>query len=156
MALFEITKAERFDGHPLGPKLRSAIQDSDGNVSSSKIVIAHDDFWPGNVLWSDGQLQAIVDWNDARLRDSATDVGYMWMDLTIVGESEAADQFVRSYERLNGRSIANIQLAKLLALARALPDPAYWMPSWVGSGRSDLQAEDVRENFRMAINSLVS
>lgn len=155
VAEFELSKTERFDGHLLGASLQSAIQESITDVYDCQAVIAHDDFWPGNILWRNGQLRAIVDWNDAHLRDPATDVGYMWMDLTIVGESEAAEQFVQSYERLTIGSAPNMRMAKLLALARALPDPAYWMPSWIGSGRDDLHAADVHANFSEAVKSLV-
>src|SRR5260370_15637127 len=30
-------------------------------------VLLHGDFWPGNILWRDGQLVAVIDWEDAAL-----------------------------------------------------------------------------------------
>src|SRR5215472_4832781 len=37
-------------------------------------VLLHGDFWPGNVLWKDGQFVAIIDWEEAALGDPLADV----------------------------------------------------------------------------------
>src|SRR5260370_22325159 len=37
-------------------------------------VLLHGDFWPGNVLWKDGQLVALIDWKDAALGNPPPDV----------------------------------------------------------------------------------
>jgi aminoglycoside phosphotransferase (APT) family kinase protein len=144
----------RFGGHPLGARLRAAIREAATDVSPSPVAITHGDFWPGNILWRDNRLLSIVDWSDARLTGPAMDAGYMWMDLAIVGETDAAREFTERYEGLSGGGVPNLRLARLLALSRALPDPAMWMPSWVGSGRADLDVEDVRRNFGSSIEAI--
>jgi aminoglycoside phosphotransferase (APT) family kinase protein len=37
-------------------------------------VLLHGDFWPGNALWRDGALVAILDWEDAAIGDPLADV----------------------------------------------------------------------------------
>lgn len=37
-------------------------------------VLLHGDFWPGNILWRDGQLVAVIDWEDAAIGDPLADL----------------------------------------------------------------------------------
>ena len=37
-------------------------------------VLLHGDFWPGNLLWRDGRLVAVIDWEDAAVGDPLADV----------------------------------------------------------------------------------
>ena len=37
-------------------------------------VLLHGDFWPGNTLWRDGKLVAVIDWEDAALGDPLADL----------------------------------------------------------------------------------
>ena len=150
----QVGDSRRFDEHPLGGRLRDAIIGYAVMAKDTGVSLLHDDFWPGNILWRDGRLLAIVDWCDARVGYPALDVGYMWMDLAIVGEEDAAGEFVETYQRMRGAPLENLRLGQLLALSRAAPDPARWMPSWVGSGRDDLDVEDVRANLSAAIMRL--
>ena len=37
-------------------------------------VLLHGDFWPGNILWRDGQLMGVIDWEDAAFGDPLADL----------------------------------------------------------------------------------
>jgi aminoglycoside phosphotransferase (APT) family kinase protein len=39
----------------------------------NKEVLLHGDFWPGNVLWKEDRLVAVIDWEDAALGDPLAD-----------------------------------------------------------------------------------
>ncbi len=41
---------------------------------SNPDVLLHGDFWPGNLLWKEGGLVAVIDWEDAALGDPLADV----------------------------------------------------------------------------------
>lgn len=146
---------ERFRCHPLGERLRGAMLEAVADISPARSTLVHGDYWPGNILWRDGRLLAVVDWTDADLRDPAVDIGYMWMDLMIKGEHDAAEEFTERYERLNEAPVRNLRVARMLALSRAIPDPGRWLPGWVALGRANLQVEDVRRNCSQAIRLLL-
>jgi aminoglycoside phosphotransferase (APT) family kinase protein len=149
--LRQIADTARFEGHPLGRELREAMAEAAEHVEEVEPALIHGDYWAGNTLWSGGKLIAIVDWDDAKLGDPAMDVGYMWMDLMILGEREAADRFVEEYERRNSGPVTNLRLGALLGLSRAMPDPTRWFSSWEGSGRMDITPESVTRNFSETI-----
>ena len=144
----------RFRVHPLGQRLREATLGEIADVSPVDTTIVHGDSWPGNILWREGALLAFVDWNEAVLSDPAIDVGYMWMDLMLIGEVEAAEEFTGRYEDLNGGPVPNLRLSKMQALGRAMPGPERWLPGWTGLGLTSLTAEEVRRNFSQMIKDL--
>ena len=90
----------------------------------------HTDYWAGNTVWSDGRLQAIIDWDYGCLGDPAFDVAYMWMDLSIVGRRPLGEQFILDYEEISGVETTNLKAYQLLALSRPLPDLGRWFPFW--------------------------
>ncbi|MCI0397582.1 MAG: phosphotransferase [Chloroflexi bacterium] len=44
-------------------------------------VLLHGDFWPGNTLWQDGKLVAVIDWEDARSGDPLIDLAISRLDI---------------------------------------------------------------------------
>lgn len=72
-------------------------------------VLLHGDFWPGNLLWRDGRLMAILDWEDAALGDPASDVATCRLELLWKYGSAAMERFTRAYARqrpLDARRLA--------------------------------------------------
>jgi aminoglycoside phosphotransferase (APT) family kinase protein len=60
-------------------------------------VLLHGDFWPGNVLWRDGTLVSVVDWEDALLGDPLHDLANARMELCMAFGITAASEFTRQY-----------------------------------------------------------
>ncbi len=49
-------------------------------------VLLHGDYWPGNILWRDDLLVAVIDWEDAAIGDPLIDFAISRLDiLTIFG-----------------------------------------------------------------------
>jgi aminoglycoside phosphotransferase (APT) family kinase protein len=63
-------------------------------------VLLHGDYWPGNTLWRDGALVAVIDWEDAATGDPVADIGNARMELCIAYGAAAAREFVRQYRAL--------------------------------------------------------
>jgi aminoglycoside phosphotransferase (APT) family kinase protein len=63
-------------------------------------VLLHGDFWPGNMLWRDGTLVGVVDWEDAVLGDPVHDVANTRMELCMAFGISAASEFTRQYREL--------------------------------------------------------
>ena len=57
-------------------------------------ALLHGDYWPGNVLWEDGRLAAIIDWEDASVGDPLVDVSNARLEiLWVFGPS--VEEFTR-------------------------------------------------------------
>lgn len=62
----------------------------------------HRDYHPGNTLWTDTRLSAVIDWTQASLGSPSMDVGHMRWNLAVDHGIEAADRFLAHYESVAG------------------------------------------------------
>ena len=132
---------EKMAGHPLSDAIYSAIGELRFGIRKVPSVFLHMDYWPGNVLWVDGRVSAVLDWDAAGYGDPALDVGYFRMNMYLRGIKEAADIFLEHYEAARG-PVVNLGFWELARAAGPLPDPAAWIPFSRQMG--DLGATDDR------------
>ena len=66
-------------------------------VSEGDSCLLHGDFWPGNLLWRDGCLQAVLDWEDAAVGDPLSDVACARVELACAAGPSAAATFTAAY-----------------------------------------------------------
>jgi aminoglycoside phosphotransferase (APT) family kinase protein len=64
-------------------------------------ALLHGDFWPGNLLWEEGRLTAILDWEDAALGDPASDVACCRLELRYKYGVTATERFTQRYQASN-------------------------------------------------------
>jgi len=122
--------------HPLGEALlRRRVMLGNRDIVSDQ-VFSHTDFWPGNTLWKDGELVAVVDWEEPATGDREMDVAYCSLDIRYLGMDKVADHFIESYREMSGSPLADLSHWEAVALCRPMPDIAQWVPSWVGMGRN--------------------
>jgi hypothetical protein len=69
------------------------------------------------------------------------------MDMCMVGQFEAADCFLMSYEAATGRHVENLELWELVAVAGVMPDPARWLSYWQEVGDTWSTPESMRRNL---------
>ncbi|HEY7822969.1 MAG TPA: aminoglycoside phosphotransferase family protein [Acidimicrobiia bacterium] len=121
--------------HPLGEDLlRRRVMLGNTEVVSEQ-VFSHTDFWPGNTLWNDGDLAAVVDWEAPATGAREMDVAYCSLDIRYLGMDKVADHFIENYRELSGASLPNLRHWEAVGLCRPMPDIAKWVPSWVSMGR---------------------
>ena len=118
---------ERMAGHPLSDTIYDAIRELRDGLIADRPVFLHMDFWPGNILWVDGRISAVLDWDASAYGDPAIDVGNFRMEMHLRGIKEAADPFLEYYQALSG-PVRNLGFWELACAARPLPDPAAWIP----------------------------
>ena len=118
---------DRMAGHPLSDTIYDAMRELRGGLIADRPVFLHMDFWPGNILWLDGRISAVLDGDAAGYGDPALDVGYFRMDMYLRGIKEAADPFLEYYQASSG-PVRNLGYWELACAARPLPDPAAWIP----------------------------
>lgn len=64
-------------------------------------VVLHGDYWPGNVLWQDCRLAAVIDWEDTRLGDPLFDVSNARFEILMLFGPDIMTAFTSHYESLN-------------------------------------------------------
>ncbi len=130
--------------HPLGADLWSRLSDSVSTLVPEALVYVHHDYWPGNTLWIDETLVAVVDWEGGSIADAALDVAYCALDIRLLGMDRAADHFIDVYRENSGRALANLRYWDLAALCRPMPDIAQWVPGWEAMG-FEVSPEEARQ-----------
>jgi aminoglycoside phosphotransferase (APT) family kinase protein len=82
------------------PSVRGALEPIWPPPVVNKPVLLHGDYWPGNTLWRDGALVAVIDWEDAAIGDPVADLGNARMEICIGYGAAAATEFARQYQAL--------------------------------------------------------
>jgi aminoglycoside phosphotransferase (APT) family kinase protein len=104
-------------------------------------VLLHGDFWPGNVLWKEGKLVAIIDWEDAALGDPLADVANSRLEILWAFGIDAMQMFTHQYHSLTTIDFTNLPYWDLFAALR----PATKLAEW---GLDDLTEITMREGHR--------
>ncbi len=89
-------------------------------------VLLHGDFWPGNLLWREERLAAVIDWEDAAVGDPLADVGNCRLELLWAFGAEAMMRFTEAYRRLTNLDWVNLPYWDLCAALR----PAGKLHTW--------------------------
>ncbi|GKU77478.1 phosphotransferase family protein [Paenibacillus sp. L3-i20] len=66
---------------------------------TNRDCLLHGDFWPGNILWKNGELIAIIDWEDAAWGDPLSDVGNARLEVLWAFGHDAMAAFTVAYTR---------------------------------------------------------
>jgi aminoglycoside phosphotransferase (APT) family kinase protein len=118
---------EFMQAHPDGERVWKTVKTSFPRLDPVPPSLVHVDYWPGNVLWEEDQISAVVDWEEAALGDPGIDVAYCRMDITLRGLFDAAGEFLRAYEAAAGHPVANLGFWELAAAARPMFAPQGWV-----------------------------
>lgn len=113
--------------HPDGAMVWETVREFLPQRRALEPVLIHLDYWSGNILWHEGQISAVVDWEEAAYGDPAIDVAYCRMELYLVGLEAAAEQFLAAYEQEAGQKVANLGVWELAASARPMIDLEGWL-----------------------------
>ena len=119
-------------------------------------VFRHGDLWPGNVLWLDGEVSGIVDWENASIGEPLFDIAITRLDLLWVAGWEAADAFTERYRSL--KAIDSSQLAKfdLVAALRLWGDMELIASSYPPLGRPDITADRLTRDLGAFVDNALA
>ena len=124
-------------------------------VARAAPTLLHDDYHPGNVLWSRGRLTSIVDWTGAGFGQPASDVCYLRQDVSLVCGLAAGDEVVAAYEAASGAGVPDRPFWDLLAATRAKGAEEWWWGSYADFGLPVTLAE-VRSRLDALIGRAVA
>jgi aminoglycoside phosphotransferase (APT) family kinase protein len=89
-------------------------------------TLLHGDFWPGNVLWRNGEVVALLDWEDAAVGDPLSDVACCRLELRYVAGASGADAFTQAYGQRTQRALEELPVWDAYVAAAALASMGQW------------------------------
>ncbi len=90
------------------------------------IALLHGDYWPGNLLWHEGSLAAVIDWEDAALGDPLADLASSRLEMLWAFGGEAMQHFTTAYLSLNSIDCTHLAYWDLYAGLRPAGRLAGW------------------------------
>jgi aminoglycoside phosphotransferase (APT) family kinase protein len=82
--------------HRLGIEL-SGLPPAAGPAPINPPALLHGDLWPGNVLWRQGRLAAVIDWEDASAGDPLADLANSRLEMLWARGADAMRAFTSAY-----------------------------------------------------------
>jgi aminoglycoside phosphotransferase (APT) family kinase protein len=121
VAGFVADVAGRRDSAAWADRLRAAVAADE--LPPSREAVLHGDAWPGNVIWRDGRIAALLDWEDAGVGDPLADVGNARLELLWAFGAAAVEIFTATYRARAATTPWDHRLAlwDLIAVARLVP-----------------------------------
>jgi len=104
---------------------RAEIRSACGHYAGTPRLL-HGDYWPGNVMWQEGRLMAVLDWEDAAKGDPLSDVACARVELCCARDTGLAERFTDAYTRLTTTDRARLPWWDLFVSTAALQ----YMDSW--------------------------
>jgi aminoglycoside phosphotransferase (APT) family kinase protein len=132
---------EAMPEEPLARELYEALKVRLDRIHWPPATLVHDDFWPGNTVWSRGHLVGIIDWTIVVVGDPRADVSQCRLDLTISLGREAADAFLGAYQSLAPVPLPDVCYFDLFQGLRALLSYEKWIPGYHDLGLTELDPE---------------
>jgi aminoglycoside phosphotransferase (APT) family kinase protein len=104
-------------------------------------VLLHGDFWPGNIIWRDGKIVGVIDWEDAALGDPLADLANTRLELLWAFGIDAMRSFTRHYQSMTAIDFTNLPYWDLCVALRPISQIAGW-------GLDEITEKAMREKHR--------
>ena len=90
-------------------------------------VLLHGDFWPGNTLWRQGKVVALIDWEDAAVGDPLADLGNGRLEVLFAFGEDGMNEFTDVYRTaMPELDYADLPRWDLFAVRRLVPEIPKW------------------------------
>ncbi|MEM1249436.1 MAG: phosphotransferase [Acidobacteriota bacterium] len=106
--------------------VREVVENSPGDAPANPPRLLHGDFWPGNVLWHEDRLAAVVDWEDAALGDPLADLAAARVELLCQYDEQAMELFTSRYLSGSDVDVSDLPLWEIYVSASALATMKHW------------------------------
>ncbi len=124
-------------------RIRDAAEAAWPVVQHGDATLLHGDYWPGNILWKDGRLAAILDWEDAAFGDPLADLATSRLEILWAFGVRAMHDATHHYHSLMPAiDFTNLPYWDLCAALR----PASQISTW---GLDERTEKTMRERHRL-------
>ncbi len=107
-------------------EIRGAVETVGAPPQLNPLSLLHGDFWPGNLLWRDEQLVAVIDWEDAAVGDPLADLANARLEILWALGREAMHLFTQHYQATTALDFRPLSYWDLCAALR----PASKLDDW--------------------------
>lgn len=128
------------------PEIRIALKKL-GEPEFNPVAFRHGDYWPGNLLWQDGQLTGVIDWENANLGDPAFDLACTRLDVMWAYGEDAMKEMTKIYLAKNPINIDWLPFWDLRAALRMVSVFEKLAEPYPGFGRPDVTQDKMRRDF---------
>lgn len=125
-------------------------------LSMAAPVLLHGDFWPGNLLWRDGELVAIIDWEDAEMGNPLADFAITRLDLLWMLGPDAMHAFSARYQQLTPFDFRDQPYWDLVASLRPASRLDEWAAGWPQLGRPDMTVASMTAGHRWFVQAALA
>ena len=136
-------------------KIRSALESRIGRVVENKHTFRHGDFWPGNMVWKDGELSAVIDWEETSIGDPLFDVSIARLDILWAYGPEAMKIFTEVYQSRMDIDFSILPYWDLRVSLRPISSIEEWAVSFPQLGRPDVTEQTMTEGHRWFVDSAI-
>ena len=109
----------------LGDRIRAALGHRAPEAANPPALL-HGDFWPGNVLWRDGEIGAVIDWEDTAVGDPLADLAGARMELLWEYDVATMEAFTGEYLARTRLDLENLPWWELMVASAG----AAYMGNW--------------------------
>jgi aminoglycoside phosphotransferase (APT) family kinase protein len=116
-------------------------------------ALLHGDYWPGNLLFQQGKLAAVLDWEEAEIGDPLSDIALARLDLVWAFGNEAAETFTAHYRRLSDIDWTHLAHWDLCVALRPLGQLPRWAAAYHATpiSRPDITPGSMAEGHRQFV-----
>lgn len=124
-------------------RIREALEKVWPLPGRNALTLLHGDFWPGNILWRDGQIVAMIDWEDAVIGDPLLDLGNGRMEILWSFGADFMHEFTHHYQTLNPIDLTDLPYWDLRAALR----PASLLSEWAPDAAAEQRMRESHHQF---------
>ena len=117
----------------------------------NRSALLHGDYWAGNVVWKDGRIAGVIDWEEARVGDPVIDVAISRLDVLWLLGADAMDAFTDVYRGLTDVDLRDLPLWDLDAALRPSFNIGEWAAAWPELGRPDITEATMRAGHALFV-----
>lgn len=110
-------------------------------------VLRHGDFWPGNVLWLEEEISAVIDWETVSRGQPLFDLAISRLDILWILGPEAMEEFTALYLEMSGRDCGHLRFWDLRAALRPMANLGDWAAPYALWGRPDITNQSLKRDL---------
>ncbi|HEY6724939.1 MAG TPA: phosphotransferase [Polyangiaceae bacterium] len=121
-------------------------------------VLLHGDYWPGNLLWREGKLVAVLDWEEPAVGDPLADLAIARLDVLWAFGEAAMQRLTECYRAVSRIEWSQLPHWDLWAALRPMSRLARWAPAYATPhlSRPDVTELSMRQGHRRFVEQALA
>ena len=136
-------------------KIRTVLGDVFPSLVENSYRFRHGDFWPGNMVWNEGELAAVIDWEEASIGDPLFDLAITRLDTLWAYGADAVDLMTEVYQSEMDLDYQHLPWWDLRVSLRPMSNIGVWATSFPPLGRPDVTAETMSARHRWFVDTAI-